>query len=67
MLSSDAALFSHAGEDQFDEWYNFYEATGGRATIAINGLSLFKGTGASKRPAVRSFGTLPPPIPHHEH
>ena len=64
-LSSDATLFSHAGEDKFDEWYNFYEATGGRATIAMNGLSRFKGTGASKGPAVRSFGTPPPPIVCH--
>ncbi|MDE2998755.1 MAG: leucine-rich repeat domain-containing protein [Gemmatimonadota bacterium] len=64
-LSSDATLFSHAGEDQFDDWYNFYEATGGRATIAMDGLSRVKGTGASKRPAVRSFGTPPPPIVCH--
>ncbi|MCY3764406.1 MAG: leucine-rich repeat domain-containing protein [Gemmatimonadetes bacterium] len=67
-LSNDATLFSHAGEDQFDDWYNFYEATGGRATIAMDGLSRFKRTGASKRPAVRSFGTPPPPIVcHPEH
>lgn len=39
MLSSDATLFSHDGEDQFDDWYNFLEATGGRATIALDGLS----------------------------
>ena len=67
MLSRDATLFSHAGEDQFDDWYNFYEATGGRATIAMDGLSRFRGSGASKRPAVRSFGTPPPPIVCHEH
>ncbi|MDE3001595.1 MAG: leucine-rich repeat domain-containing protein [Gemmatimonadota bacterium] len=67
-LSSDAKLFSHAGEDQFGEWYNFFEATGGRATIAMDGLSRLKRTGASKRPALRSFGTLPPPILcHPEH
>ena len=68
MLSRDATLFSHPGEDQFDDWYNFYEATGGRATIAMDGLSRFKSTGASKRPGVRSFGTPPPPIVcHPEH
>ncbi len=68
MLSQDATLFSHAGEDQFDDWYNFYEATGGRASIAMDGLSQFKSSGASKRPAVRSFGTPPPPIVcHQEH
>ena len=65
MLSSDANLFSHAGYDQFDDWYNFFEATGGRATISMDGLSRFKSTGASKRPAVRSFGTPPPPIVCH--
>ena len=65
MLSNDVTLFSHTGEDQFDDWYNFYEATGGRATIAMDGLSRFKSTGASKRPAVRSFGTPPPPIVCH--
>ena len=64
-LSSDVTLFSHAGGDQFDEWYNFHEATGGRATIAMDGLSQFKSTGAPKRPAVRSFGTPPPPIVCH--
>ena len=61
-LSNDATLFSHAGEDQFDDWYNFYEGTGGRATIAMDGLSQFKSTAAVKRPTVRSFGTPPPPI-----
>ena len=67
-LSDDATLFSHPGEDQFDDWYNFYEATGGRATIAMDGLSRFKSSSASKRPAVRSFGTPPPPIVcHPEH
>ncbi|MDE3256624.1 MAG: leucine-rich repeat domain-containing protein [Gemmatimonadota bacterium] len=64
-LSNDASLFSHAGEDRLDDWYNFYEATGGRATIAMDGLSAFKSTGASKRPAVRSFGTPPPTIKCH--
>ena len=65
MLSSDATLFSQAGEDQFDDWYNFYEATGGRATIAMDGLSQFKSSAAVKRPALRSFGTPPPPIKSH--
>ena len=57
MLNNNASLFSHAGEDQFDEWYNFYEATGGRATITLDGLSQFENRGATKRPALRSFGT----------
>ncbi len=67
VLSSDATLFSHPGDDRHDDWYNFYEATGGRATIAMDGLSRYKSNGASKRPAVRSFGTPPPPIVCHDH
>ena len=66
-LSSDATLFSHAGDDLHDEWYNFYEATGGRATMSMGGLSQFRSTGASKRPVARSFGTPPPPIVCHPH
>ena len=66
-LSRDATLFSHAGQDQFHDWYNFYEATGGRAKIAMDGLSRFKRSGGSKRPAVRSFGTPQPPIVCHDH
>lgn len=66
LLSDDASLFSYASEDQFDDWYNFYEATGGRGTMAMDGLSQFKrDPGAAKRPALPSFGTLPPPIICH--
>ena len=39
-LSDDASWFSHAGEDETYR-YNFYEATGGRATITMDGLSQF--------------------------
>ena len=38
LVSRDATLFSHAGVDESDK-YNFYEATGGRATISMDGLS----------------------------
>ena len=41
-VSSDIASFSYAGMDGDDESYNFYEATGGRATIAMDDLSQFK-------------------------
>ncbi len=37
-VSGFIARFSHVGTDEFDE-YNFYEATGGRATITMGGLS----------------------------
>ena len=37
-LSTDVAAFSFPGTKD-DDWVNFYEATGGRATIAMDGLS----------------------------
>ena len=40
-VSADIAAFSYAGADEDDETYNFYEATGGRATITMDGLSQF--------------------------
>ena len=39
-LSDDVFWFSNAGEDEFYR-YNFYEATGGRGTIIMDGLSEF--------------------------
>lgn len=60
-LSNDVALFSHENEDQF-EWYNFYEATGGRGTITMNGLSQFKLNASRKMTVPISVGTPPPPV-----
>ncbi len=40
-VSGDIAAFSYAGDDDNDDTYNFYEATGGRATITMDGLSQF--------------------------
>ena len=40
-VSADIAAFSYAGADEDDDSYNFYEATGGRATITMDGLSQF--------------------------
>ena len=40
MLSEDVSWFSHAGDDGTYR-YNFYEATGGRGTITMDGLSQF--------------------------
>ena len=49
-VSGFIARFSHAGTDEFDE-YNFYEATGGRATITMDGLSQsLKDTGPASLP-----------------
>ena len=40
-VSDFVSRFSYAGEDEYDETYNFYEATGGRGTITMDGLSQF--------------------------
>ena len=39
-LSADVSWFSHPGEDKVRQ-YNFYEATGGKGTITMDGLSQF--------------------------
>lgn len=64
ILSEDVALMSYAGYDQHDEFYNFYEATGGRATLTMDGLSSLKRQGAAKRLVPSSYGTPPPPHGH---
>ena len=65
-VSDDAIWFSHAGEDELEKqgWslWNFYEATGGRGTIAMDGLSQFQSRARAERLAPSSFGTQPPPI-----
>ena len=69
ILSEDVSFMSQAGYDQNDEIYNFYEATGGRATITMDGLSSLKRRGAGKRLVPNSYGTPPPivecEIDHH--
>lgn len=40
-VSRAASWFSHPGNDDDPDTYNFYEATGGRATIAMGDLSQF--------------------------
>ncbi len=40
-VSGHVSSFSLAGEDEFDDTYNFWEATGGRARIIMNDLSQF--------------------------
>ena len=37
-MSADIAAFSLPGPDEDDDTYNFWEATGGRATITMDGL-----------------------------
>ena len=64
-LSADVSWFSHPGADEVDYKYNFYEATGGRGTITMDGLSQLKRRGSAKRVVPKSFGTPPPPIVCH--
>ena len=60
-LSEHVSAFSHPGDD--DEFlYNYYEATGGRGTVAMDGLSRFQKSRPSLSRSVRpSFGRIPPP------
>ena len=72
-LSEDVSWTSHAaftgeGDDRFGNSIrktNFYESTGGRATITMDDLSHFQGRASAKRLVPSSFGTPPPPIVDH--
>ena len=49
-LSAAVQRFTHAGSDDYN--FNFWEATGGRATLTMDGLSAYRRTGvAGKRAA----------------
>ena len=50
-VSGHVSSFSLAGADEFDDTYNFYEATGGRATITMGGLSAFLKDSSSHTPS----------------
>ena len=63
-VSRDVSWFSHAGDDESHR-YNFYEATRGKGTMAMDGLSQFKSRASAKRLVPSSFGTPPPPIVDH--
>ena len=68
-VSDDALWYSHVGEDDLEKqgWLlsNFYEVTGGRGTITMDGLSQFQLRSGAKIAVPRSFGTAPPPIVDH--
>ena len=63
-VSYGVSWFSHPGEDQYPRTYNFYEATGGRATMTMGGLSQFlrSGSTVTLTAAPGSYGTPPPPV-----
>ena len=62
-LSDDVSWFSHPAKDESGPPVtNFYEATGGRGTITMGGLSRPQSRTRARRLAPSSFGTPPPPI-----
>ena len=69
-LSDDISWTSHAAFTEEGDrtsggplWFtNFYESTGGRATIAMEDMSHFQRRASGKRLAPSSFGTPPPAI-----
>ena len=63
-LSDDVSWLSYAGDDDADQ-YNFYEATRGRGTITMGGLSQLRRRSGAKIVVPRSFGMPPPPIVDH--
>ena len=60
-LGEHVSAFSYPGDDD-SHLYNYYEATGGRGTIAMDGLSHFQQARPSLlRTLPPSFGRIPPP------
>lgn len=61
LLSDHAALFSRRGSDG-REAHNFFEATGGRGSVAMDGLAQFrKPAPAAVRDLPESYGVVPAP------
>ena len=59
-LSEHVRQISHPQEDS-SSLYNYYEATGGRGTIAMDGLAALRRSMASEPTPPPSFGRPPPP------
>ncbi|MDE2871453.1 MAG: hypothetical protein OXQ94_07155, partial [Gemmatimonadota bacterium] len=55
-VSADVAWFSHPGEDGLER-YNFFEATGGRGTMKMDGLSAVERRDGQGRPRRVGSGT----------
>ena len=60
MVSEYAAIFGHDGPDE-DPLYNFHEATGGRGSLALDGLSGFRKQEGEAARLPESYGNPPPP------
>ncbi len=50
-LSAEVQEFTHAGPDD-ESGFNFWEATGGRATLTMDGLSAYRRSGRASKPVV---------------
>ena len=60
-VSAEVSRFSYPGVDDDDSGYNFYEATGGKGTMSMDGLSQFRKTPASATPAAGAV-VIPDPL-----
>ena len=62
LLSDQATAFALQGDDGNNNHYNYYEATLGRGTLTLDGLSgLLKNEPAAPANLPASFGVAPPP------
>ena len=61
-LSEAVQVFTHAGEDD-SYLFNFWEATGGRATLTMDGLSAYRRAGGAGKRAV-SYRIVEPEANH---
>ena len=57
-LSKAVQVFTHAGEDD-SRLFNFWEATGGRATLTMDGLSAYRRASMAGKPTV-SYRVIEP-------
>ena len=60
-LSAAVQRFTHAGSDDYN--FNFWEATGGRATLTMDGLSAYRRSGGAGKRAV-SYRVVKPEANH---
>ena len=60
-LSAAVQRFTHAGSDDYN--FNFWEATGGRATLTMDGLSAYRRTDVAGKRAV-SYRVVEPEANH---
>ena len=63
-LSEAVQQFTHAGKDEVDYLYNFWEATGGRATLTMDGLSAYRRPGGAGKRVAASYRVVEPEANH---